>query len=58
MLFLGESAHRRFPLMSSQFAVRRSRFAVAGCHLISRISPIGELFTCIESPENDARTLP
>jgi hypothetical protein len=58
MLFLGESAHRRFPLMGSRFAVHGSQFTVAGCRLISGISPSGELLTCIESPENDARTLP
>jgi hypothetical protein len=61
MLFLGESDHRRFPLMSLQFAVHCSPFAVAGCHLIGpigRISPIGELLACIESADNDAPTQP
>jgi hypothetical protein len=68
MLFLGESDHRRFPLLSSRFTVRRSQFAVrsspfavASCHPIGhigRISPIGELLTCIESAENDAHTQP
>jgi hypothetical protein len=31
MLFLGESDHRRFPLLGSRFAVHSSPFAVAGC---------------------------
>jgi len=51
MLFLGESAHRRFPQMSLQFAVHRSPFTVAGCSLISpigRIGPSFELLTRIE----------
>jgi len=54
MLFLGESAHRRFPLMSLQFAVHRSPFTVAGCRLISpigRIGPICELLKDIELPK-------
>ena len=58
MLFLGESDHRRFPLMSLQFAVHCSPFAVAGRHLIRRISPVGELLACIESADNDAHTQP
>ncbi len=41
MLFLGESDHRRFPLMSLQFAVHCSPFAVDGS-VVGRI-PISEL---------------
>ena len=45
MLFLGESDHRRFPLLGSPFAV-------AGCHLIGRISPISELLERIKPADN------
>jgi hypothetical protein len=56
MLFLGESDHRRFPLMSLQFAVHCSPFAVAGCHLIGRISPIPGLLERFKPADNATPT--
>jgi hypothetical protein len=58
MLFLGESDHRRFPLLGSRFTVRRSQLPAANpISLIARIGPISELVTRIE-PADMSRQRP
>jgi hypothetical protein len=59
MLFLGESDHRRFPLLGSRFTVRRSQLPAANpISLIARIGPISELVTRIEPADSPANAQP